>query len=122
MLTATPSSLKEGDLATYTISDGVMVAIAVGGSSDSYGGNATVKSVDTSNRIINYITSGNELKAAYYASGLVVKFKNGESGTVSDLFTTPSIISLALIRVTSLFCIVNSTFMPLVKRPRDALS
>ena len=44
-----------------------MVAIAVGGSSDSYGGNATVKSVDTSNRIINYITSGNELKAAYYA-------------------------------------------------------
>ena len=87
MLTATPSSLKEGDLATYTISDGVMVAIAVGGSSDSYGGNATVKSVDTSNRIINYITSGNELKAAYYASGLVVKFKNGESGTVSDLQT-----------------------------------
>ena len=56
-------STIKGDLATYTISDGVMVAIAVGGSSDSYGGNATVKSVDTSNRIINYITSGNELKA-----------------------------------------------------------
>lgn len=85
MLTATPSSLKEGDLATYTISEGVMVAIAVGGSSDNYGGNATVKSIDTSNRIINYVTSGNELKAAYYSSGLAVKFKNGDTGTVSDL-------------------------------------
>jgi len=85
MLTATASSLKEGDQATYTISNGVMVAIAVGGSSDTYGGNATVKSIDTSNRIVNYLTTAGELKAAYYNSGLTVKFKNGDSGTISDL-------------------------------------
>lgn len=91
MLTATPSSLKEGDMATYTISDGVMVAIAVGGSSDNYGGNAQVKSIDTSNRIINYLTTGNELKAAYYNSGLAVKFKDGNTGTVSDLQVGDSI-------------------------------
>ncbi len=85
MLSATPSSLKEGDMATYTISDGVMVAIAVGGSTDAYGGNAKVKSIDTVNRIINYQTSSNELKAAFYNSGQVVKFKNGDTGTMSDL-------------------------------------
>ena len=91
MLTATPSSLKEGDQATYTISGGVMTAIAVGGSSDNYGGNAKAKSIDTTNRIINYVTTGDELKAAYYASGLAVKFKNGESGTISDLQVGDSI-------------------------------
>ncbi len=84
MLTATTSSLKPGDQATYTISNGTMVAIAVGGS-DSYGGNATVRSVDTNNRILNYLTSSNELKAAYYKNGLAVQFKGSESGTVSDL-------------------------------------
>lgn len=87
MLTATTSSLKDGDMATYTISDGVMTAIAVGGNTDSYGGNATVKSIDTVNRIITYITSSDELKAVYYNSGQAVKFKNGDVGTVSDLQT-----------------------------------
>ena len=85
MLSATASSLKEGDQATYTISDGVMVAIAVGGNTDNYGGNATVKSIDTNNRIVNYLATSGELKAAYYTSGLAVKFKNGEAGTISDL-------------------------------------
>ncbi|MBQ5703014.1 MAG: S-layer homology domain-containing protein [Peptococcaceae bacterium] len=103
MLTATPSSLKEGDMATYTISDGVMTAIAVGGSSDAYGGNATVKSIDTANRIITYTTSANELKAAYYNSGQAVKFKNGDTGTISDLQAGDSInISVSDNKVTSI--------------------
>lgn len=103
MLTATPSSLKEGDMATYTISDGIMTAIAVGGSSDAYGGNATVKAIDTSNRIITYTSSSNELKAAYYNSGQSVKFKNGETGTMSDLQTGDSInISVSDNKVTSI--------------------
>lgn len=85
MLSATPSSLKEGDIATYTISDGVMVAIAVGENTDSYGGNATVKSIDTTNQIVNYLTTGNELKAAYYNSGLTVNFNSGSSGSINDL-------------------------------------
>ena len=91
MLTATTSSLKEGDQATYTIADGIMTAIAVGGSSDSFGGNATVKSIDATNRIVNYTTSSNELKAAYYDKGFTVKFKNGENGTISDLQVGDSI-------------------------------
>lgn len=91
MLTATTSSLKEGDQATYTITDGTMTAIAVGGSSDNYGGNATVKSIDATNRIVNYMTSSNELKAAYYEKGFTVKFKNGENGTISDLQVGDSI-------------------------------
>lgn len=91
MLTATPSSLKEGDIATYTISDGVMVAIAVGENTDSYGGNATVKSIDTTNRIVNYLTTGNDLKAAYYNSGLTVNFNSGSSGSINDLQVGDSI-------------------------------
>lgn len=91
MLTATTSSLKEGDQATYTISDGVMVAIAVGGSSDNYGGNATVKSIDTANHIINYQTTSGELKAAYYNTGLSVTFKNNTTGTINDLQVGDSI-------------------------------
>ena len=91
MLTATPSSLKEGDLATYTISEGVMVAIAVGENTDSYGGNATVKSIDTTNRIVNYLTTGNDLKAAYYNSGLTVNFNSGSSGSINDLQVGDSI-------------------------------
>ena len=103
MLTATPSSLKEGDMATYTISDGVMTAIAVGGSSDAYGGNATVKTVDTANRILTYTSSSDELKAAYYNSGQAVKFKNGDIGTMSDLQSGDSInISVDDNRITSI--------------------
>ena len=103
MLTATTSSLKEGYQATYTIADGVMTAIAVGGAADSYGGNATVKSIDTSSRIITYTTTSNELKAVFYDSGQTVKFKNGETGTVSDLQTGDSInISVANNKVTSI--------------------
>ena len=103
MLTATTSSLKEGYQATYTIADGVMTAIAVGGAADNYGGNATVKSIDTSNRIITYTTTSNELKAVYYDSGQTVKFKNGETGTVSDLQTGDSInISVTNNKVTSI--------------------
>ncbi len=103
MLTATTSSLKDGDLATYTVADGVMTAIAVGGSSDNYGGNATVKSIDTTNRIITYITGSDELKAAYYNSGQAVKFKNGDTGTVNDLQAGDSIsISVGDNKVTSI--------------------
>lgn len=85
MLTATASSLKEGDKAVFTIEDGAMTAIAVGSSSDNYGGNAQVKTVDTANRILIYTTASGELKAAYYTSGLNVTFKNGETGTIADL-------------------------------------
>ena len=103
MLTATTSSLKEGDMATYTISDGMMTAIAVGGSSENYGGNATVKSIDTTNRIVTYITGSDELKAAFYNSGQAVKFKNGDTGTMSDLQAGDSIsISVDDNRITSI--------------------
>ena len=103
MLTATTSSLKEGYQATYTVADGVMTAIAVGGAADNYGGNAIVKSIDTANRIITYTTNSNELKAVYYDSGQTVKFKNGETGTVSDLQTGDSInISVTNNKVTSI--------------------
>ena len=103
MLTATTSSLKEGDMATYTISDGMMTAIAVGGSSANYGGNATVKSIDTTNRIVTYVTGSDELKAAFYNSGQAVKFKNGDTGTMSDLQAGDSIsISVDDNRITSI--------------------
>lgn len=103
MLTATTSSLKEGDQATFTISDGVMIAIAVGGSSDNYGGNATVKSIDTTNHIINYQTTSGELKAAYYNTGLSVTFKNNSTGTISDLQVGDSIsITISDNKITAL--------------------
>ncbi|MGM9526211.1 MAG: hypothetical protein ACI3U1_08080, partial [Peptococcaceae bacterium] len=99
----TPSSLKEGDQATYTISGGVMTAIAVGGSSDNYGGNAKVKSIDTTNRIINYVTTAGELKAAYYTSGLSVTFKDGTTSTISNVQAGDSIsISVSDNQVTKL--------------------
>ncbi len=85
MLSATTSNLREGDQAVYTVSDGVMTAIAVGGNIDNYDGNATVKSIDTTNHIIAYVASSGELKAAYYNSGQAVTFQNGEKGTVNDL-------------------------------------
>lgn len=85
MLTATASSLKEGDKATYTIVNGKMTAIAVGSSSDVYGGNATVKTVDTINRILIYLNTAGDLKAAYYNNGFSVTFKDGQTGTVADL-------------------------------------
>ena len=85
MLTATASSLKEGDKATYTIVNGKMTAIAVGSSSDTYGGNATVKSIDTANRILTYVNTAGELKSAYYTSGFSVTFKDGQTGTIADV-------------------------------------
>lgn len=85
MLTATASSLKEGDKATYTIVNGKMTAIAVGSSSDVYGGNATVKSIDTTNRILTYLNTAGDLKSAYYTTGFSVTFKDGSTGTVADL-------------------------------------
>ncbi|MBR2009454.1 MAG: S-layer homology domain-containing protein [Peptococcaceae bacterium] len=85
MLTATASSLKEGDKATYTIVNGKMTAIAVGSSSDNYGGNATVKAIDTTNRILNYVNTAGELKSAYYTAGFSVTFKDGQTGTIADV-------------------------------------
>ena len=85
MLTATASSLKEGDKATYTIVNGKMTAIAVGSSSDNYGGNATVKAIDTTNRILNYVNTAGELKSAYYTAGFSVTFKDGQAGTIADV-------------------------------------
>ena len=85
MLTATASSLKEGDKATYTIVNGKMTAIAVGSSSDTYGGNATVKSIDSTNRILTYVNTAGELKSAYYTSGFSVAFKDGQTGTIADV-------------------------------------
>ena len=85
MLTATASSLKEGDKATYTIANGKMTAIAVGSSSDTYGGNATVKSIDNASRILNYENTAGELKSAYYAAGFAVTFKDGQAGTIADV-------------------------------------
>lgn len=91
MLTATTSSLRDGDQATYTVADGVMTAIAVGGNSENYGGNATVKTIDTVNRLITYVTKSGDLKAAYYNVGQTVKFKNDDNGTMSDLQSGDSI-------------------------------
>ena len=85
MLTATASSLKEGDKATFTVENGKMTAIAVGSSSDAYGGNATVKSVDTTNRILTYVNTAGELKSAYYTAGFAVTFKDGQAGTIADV-------------------------------------
>ena len=85
MLTATASSLKEGDKATYTIANGKMTAIAVGSSSDTFGGNATVKSIDTTNRILTYVNTAGELKSAYYTAGFAVTFKDGQAGTITDV-------------------------------------
>ena len=85
MLTATASSLKEGDKATFTVENGKMTAIAVGSSSDAYGGNATVKSIDSTNLILTYVNTAGELKSAYYKSGFVITFKNGQTGTIADL-------------------------------------
>jgi len=91
MLTATASSLKEGDHATYDIENGKMVAIAVGSSSDNYGGNAQIKTVDTANRIITYMTTADDFEAAYYTAGLTVTFKDGDTGTINDLQTGDSV-------------------------------
>ena len=85
MLTATASSLKEGDKATHTVVNGKMTAIAVGSSSDTFGGNATVKSVDTTNRILTYVNTAGELKSAYYTAGFAVTFKDGQAGTIADV-------------------------------------
>lgn len=103
MLTATTSSLKEGDKATYTISNGKMTAIAVGSTSDVYGGNATVKAIDTTNRILTYVNTADELKSAYYASSFSVTFKDGQAGTIADLQPGDSIeISVSNNQVTKL--------------------
>ena len=62
-----------------------MTAIAVGSSSDNYGGNATVKAIDTTNRILNYVNTAGELKSAYYTAGFSVTFKDGQAGTIADV-------------------------------------
>lgn len=85
MLTATTSSLKEGDMATYTIMDGVMTAIAVAGTSDNFGGNATITAIDTTNKIINYTNTAGELRASYYNAGTSITFEDDENGTISEL-------------------------------------
>ena len=85
MLSATISSLKEGDEANYTVFDGVMTAIAVSGNTKTYGGNGTFKSLDAENRIINYTDGNGNLKADYYNASTVVVFADGETGTLSDL-------------------------------------
>lgn len=103
MLTATASSLKEGDQATYDIENGKMVAIAVGSSSNNYGGTAQIKSIDTVNRIITYMTTSDNFAAAYYTSGLTVTFKDGETGTVSNLQTGDSVkLTISNNQITSL--------------------
>lgn len=85
MLTATASSLKEGDKATYTIVNGKMTAIAVGSRNATFGGSATVKSIDSTNRILTYVNPASEPKSAYYASGFAVTFKDGQTGTIADV-------------------------------------
>lgn len=85
MLSATVSSLKEGDEANYTVVDGVMTAIAVSGNTNSYGGNGIFKSLDTDNRIINYTDSNGSLKADYYNTSTIITFADGETGSVTDL-------------------------------------
>ncbi len=103
MLTATASSLKEGDEATYDIEDGKMVGIAVGSSSDSYGGTAQIKTIDTTKRIITYMTTSDDFKAVYYDSGLAVTFKDGDTGTVNDLQVGDSVkITVSANKITAL--------------------
>ncbi len=103
MLTATASSLKEGDEATYDIENGKMVGIAVGGSSDNYGGSAQIKTIDTTKRIITYMTTGEDFKAVYYDAGLTVKFKDGDTGTVNDLQVGDSVkLTVSANKITAL--------------------
>ena len=84
MLSATASSLKTGDKASYEIKNQEMVAIAVGGSSDLYDGTGTILEINTNSKFITYKTASGALKANYYNSATKVTF-DGENGSISDL-------------------------------------
>lgn len=84
MLSATASNLKTGDKASYEIRNNMMIAIAVGSSSELYDGKGTIMEINTASRFITYRTSNGDLKADYYNNNTTVSF-NGERGRVTDL-------------------------------------
>lgn len=84
MLSATASSLKTGDKASYEIKNQEMIAIAVGGSTDLYDGTGTILEINTNSKFITYKTSAGALKANYYNGATRVNF-DGENGSINDL-------------------------------------
>ena len=87
MLSATTSSLKVGDMAQYSLSGSTMTAIAVSGTVAEGGvtdadvsGKVTIVSVDTDNKVINYLDSANNIGAKYYNSSTAFVFGNTNGG------------------------------------------